>query len=189
MVFSSRIFACGLRLTRYIGGNKTPTIHMKPIARILTAAVAAILTITGTTGESQAAKVRLDGSGYYEFEPTINYYSNGVRQTGRYGNLGRDYYRKTTYSMRWITNHSGSRSGDLSFEFWGMPYYGADSGIVLMTRGLNPLNGGSYYPKLSRKGYAIYLDEYRFPELNLWEYTRSGWRFRDALSFSRDNLL
>jgi hypothetical protein len=162
---------------------------MKPIARILTAAVAAILTITGTSGESQAANVRLDGSGHYEFGPRITYFSKGLRQSGRYGNLGRDYYRETIYGMRWITNHGNSRSGELSFEFWGMPYYGADSGIVLMTRGLSRLDDGSYYHNLSVKGHAIYLDEYRFPELNIWEYTRRGWRFRDALSFRRDNLL
>lgn len=162
---------------------------MKPIRRILSAATAAFLTIAGTTSESHATKVRLDGSGSYEFGNAIKYFANGTKQTGRYGNLGRDYYHKTTIGMRWITNHGGSRSGDLSFEFWGMPFYGATSGIVLMTQGLKPLNGGSYYSNLYRKSYAIYLDEWRFPELNLWEYTRKGWQFRDALSFRRDNLL
>lgn len=173
----------------YIGGSKRPLSHMKAIPRNIMAAAAALITLIAATPQSQATKVTLDGSGYYELGTTVKYYGGGVNQTGRYANLGADYYHKATISMQWITNRTSKKSGSLSFEFWGMPYYGATKGIVLMTRSADPLKGGSYYFEKAWKGYAIFLDEYRFPELNLWEYTRRGWKFRDALSFRRDNLL
>lgn len=162
---------------------------MKSIIRNLTAATAALVTLFAAAPESQATKVTLDGAGYYDLGTTIKYYGGGVKQSGRYGNLGADYYHKATISMKWITNRTSNRSGDLSFEFWGLPYYGATKGIVLMTRSAGPLNGGAYYFEKAWKGYAIFLDEYRYPELNLWEYTRKGWKWRDALSFRQNNLL
>jgi hypothetical protein len=142
-----------------------------------------------SASDSQAANVTLDGSGYYKFTSSARYLSSGAKQYGRYSNLGADYYRTTTISMEWVTNRSSSNSGPLSFEFWGMPYYGADTGIVLMTRSADPLRAGRYYKNRRWQGSAVFLDEYRFPELNLWESTRNGWRFRDALSFRRKNLL
>ena len=161
---------------------------MKTIIRPLVAAIAAFVSLSGITTPAQAAKVTLDGDGYYKvFNPVV--YRGGAKQTGRYGNFGADYYRETTYSMRWINNRSNYRSGSLSFEFWAMPFYGATKGIVLMTRGLDPLKPGATRTNKRCNGYAVYLDEFRFPEINIWEYTRSGWKFRDALSFKRDNLL
>lgn len=159
--------------------------------RQFTSAILSTLAATAllSTGEIQAARVTLDGSGYYTFNSSPRYYGMGAKQYGRYRNLGADYYRNTTISMEWITNRSKNHSGPLSFEYWGMPFYGADSGIVLMTRSANPLNAGRFYKNRSWRGWAIFLDEFRFPELNLWESTRRGWKFRDALSFRRDNLL
>ena len=77
----------------------------------------------------------------------------------------------------------------MSFEIWAMPYYGATKGIILMTRHLNPLYANNYYVSKERTGYAISLDAYRFPELNLWEFTRNGWKWRDALTFKRKGYL
>lgn len=142
-----------------------------------------------TTG-AQATNVTLDGTGYYTFNSSVRYYGTGAKQYGRYANLGADYYHNTTISMQWITNRSRKwQSGPLSFEFWGMPFYGANTGIVLMTRSANPLNAGRSYQNRKWSGWAIFLDQYRFPELNLWESTGKGWKFRDALSFRRKNLL
>lgn len=161
---------------------------MKTITRPLVAAIAALAGLTASTTSVQAANVTLDGDGYYKvFNPIV--YRGGAKQTGRYANFGADYYRETTYSMRFINNRSGYRSGSLSFEFWAMPFYGASKGIVLMTRGLDPLKPGATRSNKVSNGYAVYLDEFRFPEINIWEYTGSGWKFRDALSFKRDNLL
>ncbi len=152
---------------------------------VSTLAAAAILSST----DAQAARVTLDGSGYYTFNSSVRYYGTGAKQYGRYRNLGADYYRNTTISMEWITNRSKRNSGPLSFEYWGMPFYGADAGIVLMTRSADPLRSGRFYKNRSWRGWAVFLDEFRFPEFSIWESTRRGWKFRDALSFRRDNLL
>lgn len=162
---------------------------MKLMTRKFGAAIAAITTLIGITTDGSAAKVTLDGSGYYELGEKIQYFGGGVKQGGRYGNFGADYYHRANISMQWMTNRSGSRSGNLSFELWAMPYFGATKGIVLMTRPAGPLNGGGFYHEGVWKGHAIFLDEYRFPELNLFEYARKRWQWRDALSFRRDNLL
>jgi hypothetical protein len=162
---------------------------MKLICRTLTTAAAAAFTLIGALPEARAAKVRLDGSGYYELGTNIRYYPTGTRQTGRYDNLGTDYYHRATIGVRWMTNQSPGRSGSLSFELWGMPYYGATKGIVLMTYGVWSLAGRQYRNNPSVTGNAVFLDRYRFPELNLWENTRKGWRWRDNLTFRRKNLL
>jgi len=136
-----------------------------------------------------AADVTLEGRGFYKFTSRDYYYDYGTRQTGRYRNLGTDYYRNTTIGMDWIVNNSTYRTGPLSIEFWGMPYYGADTGIVLMTRSAGRLPADTHYRNSRWKGRSIFLDEYRFPEINIWEKTRRNWWFRDSLSFRRDNLL
>jgi hypothetical protein len=156
----------------------------------ITAAGAALFTILGTVSSALATNLTLDGSGFYELKNHYNYYSGGAHQGGRYKNFGADYYRKATIGMRWITNNSSSKnSGDMSFELWGMPYYGATKGVILMTRGLNYLPANSYYSRPERSGYAIFLNDRRFPELDLWEYTRNGWKWRDVLTFSQKTVL
>lgn len=153
-----------------------------------------LLSLLATTAafsapDARAANVTLDGSGYYTFNAPARYYAWGADQSGRYSKLGADYYRSTTISMQWITNRSTSKSGPLSFELWGMPFYGADAGVVMMTRSVFALKGGKYYFEKRWTGASIFLDEVRFPEFSLWEYRPVGWRFRDALSFRRSNLL
>jgi hypothetical protein len=160
---------------------------MKTICRVALAGIVAIPLLL--TAPSKAANVTLDGTGYYNLSNSIRYYGVGAKQYGRYANLGSDYYHEANYSMEWITNRSQGNSGPLSVEFWGMPYYGATDGIVLMTRSANPLRGGGYYNRKAWTGWKVFLDQRRFPEINLWESTRSGWRFRDALSFRRSNIL
>jgi hypothetical protein len=91
--------------------------------------------------------------------------------------------------MDFITNHSSNSSGSLSYEFWGIPYYGASQGVILMTSGLAPLRGGYSYEQLYVSGYALALDEWRYPDINLWELTRKGWRFKDSLTFTKKTFL
>ena len=162
---------------------------MKFIKLKSTITAAAVLAAFSPVPPAKAADIRLEGTGSYDLSSKVRYYPTGRKQTGRYLNLGADYYHKATVRMEWIINNSRVKSGNLSFEFWGMPYYGADEGVVLMTRGLKPLSAGRVYKRSKLSGWAISLDEYRFPELNIWERTRKGWGFRDALSFTRDNLL
>lgn len=149
----------------------------------------ALAFVTGVPN-AQATDVTLDSAGFYDLSDSDQYFPlSGPRQSGRYNRLGDDYYRSAEIGVDFITNHSYKRSGSLSFEFWGMPFYGATSGIVLMTRGVSPLYARDFYSDVVRGGQAISLDERRFPELSLWEYTLNGWRFRDALSFRRANYL
>lgn len=162
---------------------------MKSIIHKITAVATVLIAVASSVPESQAASVRLKGSGYYKLGSSYVYSDFGKAQSGRYDNLGSDYYHRTEYGMDYISNSSSYRSGSLSYEFWALPYYGSSSGIVLMTRGLNSLSGGSRYVDLYRSGSGISLNRYRYPEQNIWEYTSSGWRFRDSLAFSRKTLL
>lgn len=162
---------------------------MKSFIRNLTTAAIALFAVSASIPESQAADVRLDGFGFYSVRNKVNFYAGGAQQSGRYRNLGSDYYHKATIEMDFVTNYSNGRSGNLSFEFWAMPFYGATSGIILMTRGLDPLPGGRSVKGLSREGLAISLGARRFPELNIWEHTRNGWKFRDSLTFTRKAYL
>lgn len=163
--------------------------NMKSLPKFVTAAAVSLFALSAIAPQAEAAKIRLEGSGYYDLGTRIYFYPKGKQQGGRYSNLGRGYYHKTVIGMDWITNYSKVKTGMLSFEFWAMPYYGATKGIVLLTRGVNPLKAGNYYRNLSRQGSGLFLDRYRFPEINIWERTRAGWKFRDALSFRSRDLL
>lgn len=169
--------------------NPEKIIMRSLIQKFTTAAILLTAAVT-TVSESQAAKIRLDGFGYYANRGKVNYYSNPApKQGGRYSNLGADYYHKISYTMDFVTNRSGRRSGSLSYEFWAMPYYQASTGIVVMTRGLKRMKGYQSVSDLRRTGLAVDLDSKRFPEINIWEYTRKGWKFRDALSFTYKDWL
>lgn len=159
---------------------------MKTLARTLAAAVFSIVTAVPA---AQAANITLDGYGFYKLAYGDSYLRGGAKQTGRYRNLGADYYRKAEIGMDYASNRSRTRSGDLSFELWALPYYGATSGPILMTSGLRSLGGGQFYRNLRSRGSAISLDEFRFPDLSIWEFTSAGWIFRDSLTFSRKDLL
>lgn len=162
---------------------------MKYLTKKLTLAAAIALAFGGGITESQATKVTLDGSGFYKTGLREFYFKRAPKQTGRYRKLGADYYHKGRFGMDQISNDTTRNSGTLSFEFWAMNYYQASSGIILMTRKLHPLNAGYYYPNKEKRGYALSINRSRYPELSLWEYTRKGWKWRDALSFTRKTRL
>lgn len=162
---------------------------MKHIIQQFTAAAALMFATVGAIPQAHASNITLDGSGHYLLGYTERYYGAGTAQTGRYQNLGADYYHKVEYGIDYLTNHSSHRTGSMSFEFWAMPFYGANSGIILMTRGLDSLPTYGSVTNLSRSGLAISLNARRFPEIDLWELTYYGWKFRDAFSFSQRNLL
>ena len=158
---------------------------MRSLLQKFTAAAIVLTTAVSTVPESQAAQVQLDGYGYYTNRPKVVYYGKrGPKQSGSYSYLGADYYHKVSYRMDFVTNHSKGKSGSLSYEFWAMPYYQASTGIVLMTRSMKQIGGHRSVSNPSRTGMAVDIDRKRFPEINIWEYTRSGWSFRDALSFA-----
>jgi hypothetical protein len=156
---------------------------MKTFFRKIPAGIAA-LAMSVVAPHAKATDLTLDGYGYYSLGSRITYFIDGRYQGGRFGNFGKNYYRRATMRTDFITNWSSYRSGSMSYEFWGMPYYGASKGLIVMTRGLDPLGAGRYYKGRTVEGYAISPDSRRYPEFSLWEYTRKGWRFRDALSFT-----
>ena len=171
-----------------VGAASFPTlkaITMRSLFQKFTTAAIVLTATAFTVSESQAAKIRLDGYGTYRSRSKVNFYANPApKQSGRYSSLGADYYHKVSYQMDFVTNRSGKQSGSLSYEFWAMPYYQASKGIVVMTRGLQRMDGNQSVKDLTRTGLAVDLDVRRFPEINIWEYTRKGWKFRDALSFT-----
>lgn len=162
---------------------------MKSIIQQSIAVATVLFTIAASVPESQAANMRLNGSGYYTLGSYEVYSNYGKEQSGRYTNLGSDYYHKVEYGIDYVANNSYSSSGSLSYEFWAMPYYGATSGIVLMTRRLGAFSSREIKEDVWKNGYAISLNRSRFPEQSLWELTRYGWKFRDALTFSRKAYL
>lgn len=150
----------------------------------LTAAAVAFSTTGFVLPEANAANLRLEGYGYFEVANYVRYYAKPPTQGGRFNKFrGGDYYHRAEIGMDFLTNNSNSRSGELSFEFWAMPFFGATNGIILMTEGLSPIRAKRSYRNLTGEGYAIDLDRRRFPELNIWEYTGPNWKFRDALTF------
>jgi hypothetical protein len=151
--------------------------------------VAVVSMFVGISG-AKAADLELGGYGTVSESPYEGYSYYGARQTGRYRNLGEGYYRRTTIRVDGIRNYSSGRSGALSFELWAMPYYGADNGFVLMTTNASSVYGLSTKWNVYRTGNKVALDDYAFPELNLWEYNRGfGWGFRDNLTFSDDRWM
>ncbi len=158
---------------------------MKSLVQKLTTAAAAALALALSMPEANAAKITLDGYGYYALKTKVTYYGSAPKQSGRYSTLGSDYYHKLAYRMDFLTNRSNSSSGSLSYEFWAMPYYGATTGIVLLTRSVQPMRAQQSIKNASKEGLGVFLDARKFPEMNIWEYTRKGWKFRDALSFTR----
>lgn len=159
---------------------------MKSKIQQLTAAAVTLCTFAASAPKAEAADITLDGYGYYSRSNYERFYGNGGKtQSGRVRYLQSDYYRKTEIGIDFLTNRSNSKSGSLSFEFWALPYYGATRGIVLMSLGTSPLNGGTSKRNFHGDGFAVSLDASKYPELNIWEYTRNGWKFRDALSFTR----
>jgi hypothetical protein len=163
---------------------------MKTIIHRITAATVAIIALAAATPEVQATNLTLEGSGYYELGQKVKFYGGrGKKQSGKFKYLGADNYHKAEIGMDEVVNNSNFRSGTMSFEFWAMDFFGADSGLILMTKKISPLKSRKRYDELDRDGYAIYLNERRYPELSLWEFTIDGWEFRDALSFSKKGRL
>lgn len=161
-------------------------IRMKKIAQQITAILAGAGLVSLAPVESQAADLALEGVGSYVLGDTYRYYGKGKKQSGRYSNLGSDYYQSARIRMDRVRNYSGYRSGAMSFELWATDYYDATSGIVVTTTGLNRLNKYRYYNKVNRSGFGLYLDDYFYPQLNLFEYVGS-WEWRDVLVFDYDD--
>lgn len=162
--------------------------HLKPMIRMF-AAAAAVFAISAPAPMAKAADITLDGPAFFSLAKKARYFSGGSSQGGRYENLGRGYYRRANLGIGAVDNYSPYESGDLSFEFWAMPFYGATKGVILMTTDIGWLEGDQSFVDLEMTGSAISLNRKRFPEMNIWEYTYDGWAFRDAFAFARRSRL
>jgi hypothetical protein len=158
---------------------------MKTIAKNLFAAAIAFITLSAAAPQAQATDVVLQGYSSYNLGAVKTYRAGGAAQSGRYTNLGRGYYRSSHIYVDRVTNRSTTtRSGSLSMELWAMPFYGASYGATLVTSGLGQLNRNSYFYNVNRYGSALFLNSYRIPEMNLFEYTNRGWGHRSTIRFS-----
>jgi hypothetical protein len=149
----------------------------------------AMVSMFGGVSVAKAADLDLRGYGSVSESPYESYSGYGAAQGGRYRNLGAGYYRRTTIGVDAIRNYSSFSSGSISFELWAMPYYGATSGTVLMTTNAGTVFGRSTKWNVYRSGNKMAYDGYAFPELNIWEYTRRGWGFRDNIAFTRNRWM
>lgn len=161
------------------------TIKMKTAKVRFGIAFVAMVSMFGGISGAKAADLELRGYGSVSESPFETYSRFGAAQDGRYRNLGAGYYRRTTIGVDGIRNYSIPSSGSLSFELWAMPFYGASSGTVLMTTNAGTVFGRATKWNVIRTGNKMSFDGFAFPELNLWEFTRSGWGFRDNITFSR----
>ena len=162
---------------------------MKLLPPDSSALIAVMMISLGTGPAARSSNVTIDGSGFTDLNSSVRYFGGEVKQSGRFTSLGINHYRKAEFGVKWISNRSPHRTGNLGIELWAMPYYGADQGVVLMSRAVEPLAGAAYYFREEWKGFAILLRQKRFPEINLWEHTRKGWKWPDKLSLKQARWL
>lgn len=130
------------------------------------------------------------GSCSYSISGSTYYFAGGRGQSGRRTNLGAGRYRTGSMYVGYLDNlNSSGYSGSMSLEFWAMPYYGASTGFIKMTRVVGRLPAQYYYYDLYRSGWMKNYGNYRYPEFNLYEYTAAGWRWRDDVKFSNSAAL
>jgi hypothetical protein len=152
-------------------------------------ALMAMASTFASTSGAKAADLELRGYASVNESRFESYSGFGAVQNGRYSNLGAGYYRRTTVGVDGIRNYSSFNSGSISMELWAMPYYGATSGTVLMTTNAGTVFRRSTKLNVYRTGNKMAYDGFAFPEVNIWEFTRSGWGFRDNIAFTRNRWM
>lgn len=155
---------------------------MKSLVSKFIAAAIALVSISASTTTAHATP-QIDGFCGFLLGVSKTYKPYGAAQTGRYMNLGSGYYRSgSILGCEKIFNNGFYKTGTMSLELWAMPYYGANSGKVSMTLGtpsLAPLKSRTFY---TANGNAKSFNSYSFGSVHLFEYTSSGWKFRDEQS-------
>ncbi len=162
---------------------------MKTVKVSFGIALVTMVSMFGGTSVAKAADLALQGFGSVNESSFEGYAGFGAAQNGRYRNLGAGYYRRTTIGVDSVRNFSNYNSGSISFELWAMPFYGATSGTVLMTTNAGTVSWLSTKWNVYRTGNKMSYDGFAFPELNIWEFTRRGWGFRDNITFSRNRWM
>lgn len=136
---------------------------------------------------ARAAKLKIDG-GFVTLG--LNKVARLSQESGRYPDLGRNYYRTATIGCKAISNTSKTgRSGQLSFEYWALPYLGADTGKPLMSVLLPSLKSGKKVSNLSKLNFAGYYNAYGYIQLRLYEMSGGTWVLRASKNIGNRQLL
>lgn len=123
-----------------------------------------------------AAKFKLDGGFVTLGEDKV---IRLTQASGRYPNLGRNYYRTATIGCTAVRNTSATgRSGQLSLEYWALPFFTSKTGTPLMSALLPPINGGKRLNNVSKVGPAAYYNADGYVQMRLYEFSAGKWVLR-----------
>ena len=158
--------------------------------KVFTPLILALAFLILAPSSAKAWGYRVDLTGYHSFwRSGYSSYYYAAYMNGRYSRMGSGrYWRSGNYYSQRITHNrytGWSRTGYLSHEFWGFPYYNGTRGYVLRTRGLGGLYAGQYYYGVRSSGALRQIRRYLFPKTYIAGKVNSGWWFLDRHSFSR----
>ncbi len=112
------------------------------------------------------------------------------QESGRYPNLGRNYYRTASIGCKSVINTSKKGiSGQLSLEYWAMPYIDSTTGTPLMSVLLPPVKAGKRINDISKDAQAGYYNANGYIQLRLYEYSGGVWLLRSSKSVGSRQLL
>ncbi len=136
----------------------------------------ALLGIAWSAPSATAAKFQIDGGFVTLGSDKVIKLS---QESGRYPDLGRNYYRTTTIGCKAIRNVSKKgTSGQLSLEYWASPLYGSEMGTPLMSLLLPSIKSGKRQSNVSKEAPARYYNDEGYVQLRLYEYTAGQWVLR-----------
>ena len=142
----------------------------------------ASLIITLEAPSAKAAKLKIDGGFVTLGTDRVIRLS---QESGRYPNLGRNYYRTATIGCTSIRNTSTKGSSkQLSLEYWALPFYGAETGTPLMSVLLPAIKSGKKVSNVKKQGMAAYYNAEGYIQLRLYENSGGTWLLRASRSMS-----
>ncbi len=125
---------------------------------------------------AQAAKFKIDGGFVTLGTDKVIKLSQA---SGRYPDLGKNYYRTATIGCKSITNTSKKgTSGQLSLEYWASPVYNSATGTPLMSVVLSPIKSGKKLSNVSKEDSARYYNNEGYVQLRLYEFSAGQWVLR-----------
>ena len=149
---------------------------MKTQISKVAAAISMVVIIASSAPLATAAKLKID-SGFVTLG--VDKAIRLSQESGRYPNLGRNYYRTSTIGCKAIRNTSAKgRSGPLSLEYWGLASYTATTGRPLMSVLLPSIKSGKRLNNVSEVGTAAYYNADGYIQLRLYEYSAGVWVLR-----------
>jgi hypothetical protein len=147
----------------------------------------AALAFSLTAPVASAAKVKING-GY------VTLGNDKVlrlgQSSGRYTDLGRNYYRTTGIGCTSIQNTSKKGvSGVLSLEYWALPFIDSTEGKPLMSVLLPRVEANKQIKAVKKSGPAAYYNAYGYIQLRLYELSGGIWKLRYSKNIGSRQLL